>query len=167
MRRGFGSPAALRSSDIIKSVMNIVSAAIDAHGQILPEHTPMGRNTSPALTFSQVPTVAQSLALIMDDPDAPGGTFTHWLLYDMPSDTYQIAEDNIPPTAKVGANDFGNAGYNGPQPPTGTHHYYFRLLALDKILNLSPGATRKDLDAAIAGHVIAVAHAVGTYTAKP
>lgn len=143
--------------------MDISSTGIDSKGKILPEHSRAGGNINPALTFSQIPDRAQSLALIMEDPDVPQGTFTHWLLYDMSPTTIQVVEGSVPPGAKTGTNDFGRAGYDGPQPPSGIHRYYFRIIALDTMLDLPEGVTRKELDAAMDHHVIGFAEIMGIF----
>ena len=99
-------------------------------------------------------------------PDAPGGLFTHWLVWNIDPKTTSIAEGSMPKGAVEGTNDFGAAGYGGPQPPSGTHRYYFKVFALDQKLNLSAGAKRRDLDKAMKGHVIAQGQLMGRYSAK-
>jgi hypothetical protein len=147
--------------------MNITSSAIDAQGQILPKYTCDGDNVNPPLTFSQIPDGTQSLTLIMEDIDAPHGIFTHWIIYDMSPATLQIVEKNMPPTGITGINDFGNIGYGGACPPSGTHRYYFRLYALDSMLGLSEGASKHEVMEAInAAHVLEEAELLGTYTRK-
>lgn len=142
--------------------MNITSSAIAANGHILPEYTCSGDNVSPPLTFSEIPQNAKSLVLILDDPDAPGGTFTHWLLYNMSPATLQLTENNPPITGDIGINDFGMPAYGGPCPPSGTHRYFFRLFALDTMLRLPPAAKRDALQAAMEGHVLESAELMGT-----
>jgi Raf kinase inhibitor-like YbhB/YbcL family protein len=143
--------------------MTITSTAIRPDGSLLPDYTCDGAGSSPPLTFSEVPATAKSLALIVDDPDAPGGTFTHWLLYDMSPATLQIPENGLPLTGKVGTNDFGQLGYGGPCPPAGEHRYVFKLYALDNLPALPEGATRADLDQAIEGHIIDSTETTTTY----
>lgn len=105
----------------------------------------------------------------MDDPDAPAGTWVHWVLWNIPPNTHALSENvnksgTLPTGALQGRNDFGKVGYNGPCPPPGkTHRYYFRLYALDAMLALEPGATRQQLDAAMKGHVLGKAEHMGTY----
>lgn len=143
--------------------MTITSSAIQANDNILPQYTADGANSSPPLTFSQIPLEAKSLALIVDDPDAPNGTFTHWLLYDMPPSILAIPEGEMPQVGKVGTNDFGTLGYSGPQPPSGTHQYHFRLLALDTMLDLPEGVSRQEVEEALQGHILQSAELVGLY----
>lgn len=150
---------------IIKT-MNITSSAIGANGQILPEYTCEGENVSPPLTFSEIPEDAKSLVLILDDPDAPGGTFTHWLLYDMSPATLQLMERQLPLTGKAGTNDFGAQAYGGPCPPSGTHRYYFRLYALDNMLHAPAGARRDVVEKAMEGHIVGSAELMGAYAKK-
>lgn len=127
------------------------------HEDTMPtKYTCDGSNDSPPLTFADVPATAKSLVLVMDDPDAPGGTFTHWTVYDMAVDTQQLPENEMPATGLPGLNDFSNIGYGGPCTPQGSaaHRYYFRLYALEDITDLPPGAERADLEAAMADIVI-------------
>lgn len=125
-----------------------------------------GGNISPPLQIAGVPSNARTLALIVDDPDAPGGLFTHWLVWNIDPRTTAIAEGSAPKGAVEGTNDFGGSRYGGPQPPSGTHRYYFKMFALDQIINLPAGAKRHDLDKAMKGHVIAHAELMGRYSKK-
>jgi len=144
--------------------MQITSSAVDSKEQILKQYTCNGKNYSPPLTFSEVPIETQSLALIMEDPDAPNGIFTHWILFDMSPATLQLGENQPPMTGKNGTNDFGHEDYGGPCPPSGSHRYFFKLYALDIWLNAPAGISRQDLLSAIDGHIIASAELVGSYT---
>lgn len=144
--------------------MTITTTAINNNDEIDQRYTGEGEDVNPPLTFSQIPDGTESLALIMDDPDAPNGTFTHWVLYDMNPATLQITEDQLPAGAKVGMNDFGRVDYGGPMPPSGTHRYYFKLYALDTMLNLPEGTSRNDLEQAMEDHIIETAELMGTYT---
>jgi len=143
--------------------MTIGTTAIDGKGFLLPQYTCDGENISPPLTFSELPIEAKSLAMIMDDPDAPGGVFTHWLLYDMSPGVLQLTENTMPMTGIAGTNGFGNTGYGGACPPSGTHRYYFTLFALDRMLELPEGASRETLDAAMEGHILETARVMGRY----
>jgi Raf kinase inhibitor-like YbhB/YbcL family protein len=135
-----------------------------ANGASIPSRfTCEGQNISPGLAISGVPAGAKSLLLIVDDPDAPGGTFTHWLVWNLPPSTTSLPAGSAPSTARQGTNDFGTAAYSGPCPPSGTHRYFFRLSALDTTLTLPIGASRRDVDAAIRGHVLASATLMGRY----
>ncbi len=130
----------------------------------IPERfTADGKNINPPLNISGVPGEAKSLALIVDDPDAPMGTWTHWLVWNIKPGTTVIKEDSVPSGAAIGTNDGGTAQYVGPSPPRGTHRYYFRLFALDQTLNLSAGATREALEDAMQDHILARSELLGRY----
>ncbi len=147
--------------------MHIASTAFQDNESIPAEHSRNGGNISPPLTFSEVPVTAKSLVLVLDDPDVPGGLFTHWILYDMSPATLQIMPGELPLEGKQATNDFGQAAYGGPQPPSGTHRYVFRLFALDSALDgLRPTDKRPTLDAAIKGHIIGQAELTGVYAAE-
>jgi hypothetical protein len=139
------------------------SPAFQDSGSIPQKFTCQGGNVSPELNWSEAPANTKSFVLIMDDPDAPGGTFTHWVLFDMPADQQQLAE-NASPIGIAGNSGLGQTGYMGPCPPSGIHRYYFRLYALDvPSLNLKAGASRGDVEAAMQNHVIGVADTMGRY----
>ena len=131
-------------------------------GEFIPKkYTCDALNISPPLQISDVPANAKSLALIVDDPDAPSKTWLHWTVWNIPADTKEISED-----AKIGVEgmtDFGRTGYGGPCPPNGTHTYRFKLYALDKVLALEQGATLAQLEAAMQGHIIAQTELDGEY----
>jgi hypothetical protein len=136
------------------------------HGGMIPvRHTCDGARVSPSLLFHDVPDEASSLALIMDDPDAPGGTFTHWLMWNMPPSIHQVSEGTRP-EGVMGKNDFGDIDYGPPCPPEGTHRYRFRLYALDDHLDLHRGADREQLEGAMQGHIIDRTELVGRYTRR-
>ena len=145
--------------------MKITSPAFQEDANLPAKFTCDGSNTSPPLQITGVPAEAKSLALIADDPDAPGGLFTHWLVWNILPQTNSIAEGSAPKSVQ-GANDFGRSGYGAPCPPSGTHRYYFRVFALDRELDLRLGAKRSQLDAAMKGHVIAHAELIGRYARK-
>jgi hypothetical protein len=145
--------------------MKITSSAFHEGGNIPSKFTCDGSDTSPPLQITGVPSEAKSLALIADDPDAPGGLFTHWLVWNIPSQTNSIAEGSAPKGVH-GTNDFGKSGYRGPCPPPGTHRYSFKIFALDRELDLPSGAKRSQVDAAMKGHVIAQGELVGRYARK-
>src|SRR5437016_10315757 len=144
--------------------MKITSSAFQEGGTIPEKFSKNGQNVSPELRIEGTPAEAKSLALIVDDPDAPVGLFTHWLVWNIDPKTTQIAENSVPKSAVQGTNDFPNLGYGGPQPPSGTHRYYFKIFALDQTLDLPSGAKRRELDKAMSGHVIAQGQLVGRYT---
>ena len=152
--------------------MQITSTAF-VEGQPIPQkYTCDGQDISPPLLWTHIPPNTRSLALITDDPDAPMGTWVHWVLYDMPPATIQLTEDTpkkqaLSDGAKQGLNDFRRWGYGGPCPPPGKpHRYYFKLYALDKTLELKPGATKKDVERAMEKHILAQAQLMGTYQRK-
>ncbi len=131
--------------------MKVTSSAFQQGGNIPSKFTCDGANTSPPLQVSDVPSEAKSLVLIVDDPDAPSGLFTHWVVWNISAQTTTIAEGSTPKGVQ-GTNDFGKSGYGGPCPPSGAHRYYFRVFALDRELDLHSGAKRSQLDAAMKGH---------------
>ena len=147
------------------ATIKITSSAFQQGGNILSKFTCDGSDTSPPLQIAGVPSGAKSLVLIVDDPDAPGGLFTHWLAWNIPPQTDSIAEGSAPKGVH-GTNDFGKSGYKGPCPPPGTHRYSFKIFALDRELDLRSGAKRSQVDAAMKGHVIAQGELVGRYARK-
>lgn len=126
-----------------------------------------GEDINPSLTFSEIPGDAASLALVLEDPDAPGGLFTHWIIYNMSPGTMQIVEGSLPVSGVQGFNDYGEDSYGGPKPPSGTHRYIFRLIALDEMLEFDEGikVDRVQLTKAMDGHVIDEATITGTFAA--
>lgn len=140
-----------------------------AAGDMIPKrYTCEGQNVSPALHWSDTPASARGYALIVDDPDAPGGTFTHWVLFDIPGDQSGLAEGEKA-IGVAGKNDFGRPGYGGPCPPRGhgPHRYYFTLYALDvAALKLKAGAARREVEAALRGHILAQTQYMGRYERK-
>jgi Raf kinase inhibitor-like YbhB/YbcL family protein len=146
--------------------MKITSSAFQEGGMIPEKFSKNGQNVNPALRIEGAPAEAKSLVLIVDDPDAPVGLFTHWLVWNIDPKTTEIAEKSVPKGAVEGTNDYPGHGYDGPQPPSGTHRYYFKIFALDNKLDLPSGAKRKELDKAISGHVIAQGECMGRYSKK-
>jgi len=131
-------------------------------------YTCEGRDVSPPLAWTEPPSGTKSYVLISDDPDAPGKTWVHWVVYNLPATARGLPEayppdDERPDGTRQGMTDFGRIGYGGPCPPSGTHHYEFRLYALDTVLDLPPGATTSQVDTAMRGHVLAQARLLGTY----
>jgi Raf kinase inhibitor-like YbhB/YbcL family protein len=135
----------------------LTSPAFEASGAIPQRHTCNGADVSPTLRWTDPPTGTRSYVLIVDDPDAPRGTFTHWLLANIPQSVSALAEAFRPGSVGTsGRNDFGTTGYGGPCPPSGRHTYSFRLSALDvPSLPLEPGASKDDIERAMQGHVLA------------
>ena len=116
---------------------------------------------SPPLRIAGVPKAAKSLVLIVDDPDAPGGLFSHWLIWNINPTLTEIARGSVPSGAVEGTNDFGNRGYGAPCPPSGAHRYFFRVLALDQKLAVKAGSKRAQLDQALRGHILAQGELMG------
>jgi Raf kinase inhibitor-like YbhB/YbcL family protein len=143
--------------------MKITSSAFQAGGTIPSKCTCDGAGVNPALRWEGAPDRAKSLVLVVDDPDAPGGLFTHWLIWNIDPKTTEIAESSAPKGVQ-GKNDFGRSGYGGPCPPSGTHRYYFKIFALDSDLDLAAGSKRAQLDAAMRGHAIAQGEMMGRYS---
>ena len=148
-----------------EATIKVTSSAFQEGGNIPSKFTCDVSDTSPPLQIAGVPSGAKSLVLIVDDPDAPGGLFTHWLAWNIPPQTGSIAEGSAPKGVQ-GANDFGKSGYRGPCPPSGTHRYSFKIFALDRELELRSGAKRSQVDAAMKGHVIAQGELIGRYARK-
>ena len=142
--------------------MKITSSAFQEGGNIPSKFTCDGGDSSPPLRIAEIPSGAKTLALVVDDPDAPSGLFTHWMVWNISPQTNTIAEGSTPKGVH-GTNDFGKSGYGGPCPPSGTHRYYFKIFALDRELNLPAGAKRNQLDAAMKGHVVAEGELKGRY----
>ena len=139
-------------------------------GQPIPaQYSCDGENLSPPLDWGEPPGGTQSFALIMDDPDAPGGTWVHWVLYNIPADVRGLQENiasevQFPDGSQHGLNSFGQPGYGGPCPPSGIHRYFFKLYALDVALSLGENADREQVLAAMEGHVLAETELMGTYS---
>lgn len=143
-----------------------------ANGQSIPaKYSCVGKNISPALAWDEPPTGTKSFALIVDDPDAPMGTWVHWVLFNLPANARSLQED-LPSTGKntdpstilVGRNSSGNLRYDGPCPPSGTHRYYFKLYALDTTIGLQPGATKEQVLKEMKGHILAQGELMGTFS---
>jgi Raf kinase inhibitor-like YbhB/YbcL family protein len=146
------------------SSISITSPAIQAGGDIPAKFTCNGTNVSPELQIGGVPNEAKSLVLIVDDPDAPRGLFTHWIVWNIDPKTTRVAENSAPAGGIQGTNDFGKRNYGGPCPPSGTHRYFFKIFALDTKPDLKPSARRAELDAAMRGHVLAQGELMGRYS---
>jgi len=152
-----------------QSTAELESSAFRAGESIPAAYTCAGADKSPPLTWDRLPPATKTIALIVDDPDAPAGNWNHWALFNLPAKEGGLGEgiaqgNRLPNGASQGINSFGKPGYNGPCPPAGpAHHYHFRLLALDSSLELPPTATAAELEQAIRGHVVASAELVGTF----
>jgi Raf kinase inhibitor-like YbhB/YbcL family protein len=145
--------------------MQITSPAFQNNEPIPDRYSRDEDDINPPLDIAGVPANTITLALLLDDPDAPGGTFVHWLVYNIPPDTLEITEGTLPIGAVEAENDYGQKGYGGPQPPSGTHRYVFKLFALDTDLHLESDAICEDFYDAIEGHILETAELVGVYTA--
>ena len=149
--------------------LKLTSTAFQPGGTIPKKFTCDGPDVSPALAWSEAPAGTKSFALIMDDPDAPVGTWVHWVLYDLPAGMHELAEgvtkqEELPDGARQGRNDFRRIGYGGPCPPAGpAHRYFFKLYALDQKLGLKAGATKADVEKAMKGHILAQGELMGRY----
>jgi len=143
--------------------MTISSPDFKEGGSIPARFTCDGENVNPSLQISGVPAGARSLVLIVDDSDAPAGTWTHWLMWNLKTDLKKIPANSVPAGAVQGLNGFRKNNYGGPCPPSGTHRYFFKLCALDTVLELAANSDRKALDQAVRGHVIAESKYMGKY----
>ena len=150
--------------------MRVTSTAFSQDGTIPKQYTGEGKDLSPPLAWSGAPANVQSFALICDDPDAPRkDPWVHWVLFNVPGDVKELAEGasrsaKLPAGASEGKNDFGKIGYGGPMPPPGKpHRYYFKLYALDTMLDMKEGATKQQVESAIDGHIVAEGQLMGKY----
>jgi Raf kinase inhibitor-like YbhB/YbcL family protein len=148
--------------------MQVLSSAFKEEEMIPRQYTCDGEDISPPLSWEAGPEATQSIALIVDDPDAPRGTFVHWVLYDLPGNVRELPEDvpsdkTLPNGGKQGVNSAGTIGYSGPCPPSGTHRYFFKVYALDAPTNLPPGKSKDDLLQVMDGHILAQGQIMGTY----
>jgi Raf kinase inhibitor-like YbhB/YbcL family protein len=148
--------------------MEIKSSAFGSGEMIPAKYTCDGADFSPPLDWSGSPAGTKSFALVCDDPDAPMGTWVHWVIFDIPPSATMLAEGvtrekELPGGGTQGINDFRKIGYGGPCPPGGTHRYFFKLYALDAMLGLKPGITKDQLLKAMRGHILAEAQLMGTY----
>jgi len=135
-----------------------------AEGKPIPsQYTCDGKNLSPPLAWSGAPSGTKSFALITDDPDAPMGTWVHWVAWNIPATSTTFPEGGTAPGTKQGMTDFKRPGYGGPCPPSGTHRYFFKLYALDTVLELKPDADKAGLESAMKGHILAQTKLMGTY----
>lgn len=169
------APATTTSASLLTSItsaaevrMGLTSQAFKNGEHIPSRYTCNGENISPPIGWTGAPKETKSYTLIMDDLDAPGGVFNHWVIFDIPTIESGLQE-HVPAVGRLsngavqGRNDFGEIGYGGPCPPSGTHHYVFHLYALDMLLNLQPGATKQNVLTAMRGHILAEAQLTGLY----
>jgi len=151
-----------------KMEIKVTSSAFAEGGLIPAKYTCDGSDISPPLQWDSVPEGTRTIALISDDPDAPMGTWVHWVLFNLPAETRELAE-NVPPDgtlpngAKQGLSDFGKIGYGGPCPPSGTHRYFFKIYALDTEIDLPAGAKKAQLVKTMEGHILGQGQLIGKY----
>ena len=149
--------------------LTVESTVFSQNGMVPSMYTCDGQNVSPPLTWSNGPSGTKSYALICDDPDAPAGTWVHWVVYNIPANVTAFLE-NLPKTETLknrtlqGRNDFRKNYYGGPCPPGGTHRYYFKVYALDTMINAGPGLTKKQLLKSMDGHILAQGELMGKYS---
>ncbi|MFH1148644.1 MAG: YbhB/YbcL family Raf kinase inhibitor-like protein [Pseudomonadota bacterium] len=146
--------------------VSISTPAFENKGKIPEKYTCDGSDVSPPLVIGNVPAETKSLALIADDPDAPMGTWVHWVVWNIDAKTREIKEDSIPGGGVQGTNSFGKHDYGGPCPPSGTHRYFFKIYALDTYLNLKSNAEKRDLEQAMKGHILQEDRIIGLYKRK-
>ncbi|MBW8308942.1 MAG: YbhB/YbcL family Raf kinase inhibitor-like protein [Candidatus Paracaedibacteraceae bacterium] len=143
-----------------------LTSAVFQEGEVIPSrYTCEGENISPPLQWEGVPSEVESFVLIMDDPDAPAGVWDHWILFNLPKDLRNIQENerNFSSDTKKGINSWGKLDYGGPCPPSGAHHYFFKLYALSKKLELRDASRKSEIEKAMRGHILAQAQLVGVY----
>ncbi len=143
--------------------LKLSSSAFKHNDSIPSKYTCDGADVNPPLVIENAPLSAKSLALIVDDPDAPAGNWVHWVVWNIDPTTNEIRENTVPSGALQGINDFRRRDYGGPCPPSGTHRYFFKLYALDMMLSLGPKANKAELERAMKGHVIAQSELIGLY----
>jgi len=165
------APAKDKKKEGAQMNLTVTSPAFTNEGMIPSKYTCDGRDVSPPLSWSGGPDGTKSYALIADDPDAPAGTWVHWVIYDIPQDTTSLPEavpagKTLKNGAVQGTNDFRRYGYGGPCPPGGTHRYYFKVYALDILIGKGPGLTKKQLLNAMEGHILAQGELMGKYSRR-
>ena len=143
--------------------MKIESSSFENNKLIPPTYTCDGKNINPPLKISEVPKNTKSMVLIIDDPDAPMGTWVHWTIWNISPDVREIPGGSCPQGAVEGMTDFGKPGYGGPCPPSGTHRYFFKVYALNTALNLKPSAKVEAIEKSIKGHILEQAQLIGLY----
>jgi len=146
--------------------LKITSTAFQHNGIIPSKYTCDGKNISPPLMIENCSPEAKSIAIIVDDPDAPMGTWVHWVLWNISPNVKEIKEDTVPAAAVEGVNNFKRHSYGGPCPPSGPHRYFFKVYALDTKLNINPDSNKTDLEKAMKGHIIAEGQIIGLYKRK-
>lgn len=158
------SPVRTEARDM--TALKISSSAFQHNAYIPAKFTCDGADMNPALVIENVPADAKSLALIVDDPDAPAGTWVHWVVWNISPDTKDIKEHAVPSGASQGMTDFRKRSYGGPCPPSGTHRYFFKLYALDTMLTIGADSIKAAVERAMQGHILAKAELIGLYKRK-
>jgi len=153
------------------ATMIVESSVFSNFQAIPPRYTCDGNDVSPPLRWKNIPDKTKSIAVVCDDPDAPMGTWVHWVCYDIAPTCDSLDEnipiaDSLPRGGKQGMNDFGKFGYGGPCPPSGIHRYFFKVYALDIVLGLPAGKSKKELEKAMKGHIVGQGELVGKYSRK-
>ncbi len=148
------------------STLKITSPVFKHNDRIPSKYTCDGADINPPLHVENVPDGTKSLSLIVDDPDAPRGTWVHWVVWNIAPDTKEIKEHTVPSGAQQGVNDFRKTSYGGPCPPSGTHRYFFKLYALDVIFNIDRDTNKAGLEKAMSGHILGQTELIGLYARK-
>jgi Raf kinase inhibitor-like YbhB/YbcL family protein len=143
--------------------LKITSPAFQNNGHITSKYTCDGEDIDPPLMIENCPQGAKSIAIIVDDPDAPVGIWVHWVIWNIAPNVKEIKENTVPQGAVEGMNDFGKHSYGGPCPPSGTHRYFFKVYALDTMFSISPNSNKADLEKAMKGHILAQGQIIGLY----
>jgi Raf kinase inhibitor-like YbhB/YbcL family protein len=160
-------PAPMKIDNNLQTNLQLKVKNLSETGELNALYTCDGKSYSPPVEINWVPITVKTLALTVIDPDAPNGQFVHWLVWNLDPASKELLEDNLPIGATAGTGGAGRVGYVGPCPPKGTHHYVFKLLALDTKLTLPVSTTLTEFNAAAAGHIVAAAETVVTYTRQP
>lgn len=145
------------------AALKITSPAFQNNATIPRQYTCDGKDINPPLVIADVPQGTKSIALVCDDPDAPVGIWVHWVIWNIDPGAKEIKENSVPQGAVQGINDFRKHSYGGPCPPSGTHRYFFKVYALDTLLDISPNSTKSDLEKAMKGHILAQGELIGLY----
>jgi len=149
--------------ELTMKTLRIWSPAFEDNGKIPVKYTCDGQDVNPPLRFENAPEGTKSLALLVEDPDAPNGLWVHWAVWNIAPQMHEIAENSVPRESMMGKNDFHRNSYGGPCPPSGIHRYIFRLFALDTVLRLPGSSTKDQLEAAMHQHILAQAQLTGLY----
>lgn len=144
----------------------LTSSVMIENGSIPTKYTCKGENISPPLQWENPPKGTQGFVLIVEDPDAPHKTLDHWIMYNIPASTFEIKEGMVPPDTLQGVNHHGKSAYTGPCPPSGTHRYFFKLYAIDQMLDVPSGASKQEVEQAMQSHILGKTQLMGTYSSN-